>query len=76
MEPELLEYHKGCFTCAENDFPIAAAAIEFEDQNIAWVGNTWFIPHAFKHFGARKINIHVAMGLALEIRMLNSYLRT
>ena len=61
--PELLEYHKGMFyTCAENDFPIAAAAIEFEDQNIAWVGNTWFIPHAFKHFGARKINIHVSYG--------------
>ena len=61
--PGLLEYHKGMFyTCAENDFPIAAAAIEFEDQNIAWVGNTWFIPHAFKHFGARRINIHVSFG--------------
>ena len=61
--PGLLEYHKGMFySCAENDLPIAAAAIEFEDQNIAWVGNTWFIPHAFKHFGARRINIHVSFG--------------
>lgn len=61
--PELLEFHKGMFyTCAENGFPIAAAAIEFEDQDIAWVGKTWFIPHAFKHFGARKINVHVSYG--------------
>ena len=54
--PELLPYHKGMFyTCAENGFPIAPAAIEFEDPNIAWVNAEWFIPHAFRHFGKRRL---------------------
>ena len=61
--PELLPYHKGMFyTCAENGFPIAPAAIEFEDPNIAWVNAEWFIPHAFRHFGKKRIVVHVGFG--------------
>jgi len=61
--PELLPYHKGMFyTCAENNFPIAPAAIEFENPNIAWVNAEWFIPHALKHFGKRRVKVHVSFG--------------
>lgn len=61
--PELLPYHKGMFyTCAENGFPIAPAAIEFEDPDIAWVNAEWFIPHAFRHFGKKRIVVHVSFG--------------
>ena len=61
--PELLPYHKGMFyTCAENGFPIAPAAIEFKDPSIAWVNAEWFIPHALKHFGKRRIVVHVSFG--------------
>lgn len=65
--PELLPYHKGIFyTCAENGFPIAPAAIEFEDPEIAWVNAEWFIPHAFRHFGKRRIVVHVSFGPSFE----------
>ena len=59
----LLPYRKGMFyTCAENDFPIAPAAIEFEDRGVAWASKEWFIPHAFRNFGKRRINVHVSFG--------------
>jgi 1-acyl-sn-glycerol-3-phosphate acyltransferase len=65
--PELLPYHKGIFyTCAENGFPIVPAAIEYENPNIAWVGKEMFIPHALRHFGARKINVHVSFGPSMS----------
>ena len=61
--PELLPYHKGMFyTCAENSFPIAPAAIEFKDPDLAWVNREMFIPHAFRHFGMKKVEIHVSFG--------------
>ena len=63
MGPELLPYHKGMFyTCAEHGFPIAPAAIEYEDPDIAWVNAEWFIPHALKHFGKRRVVVHVSFG--------------
>lgn len=62
-EPELLPYRKGIFySCAENGFQIAPVAIEYKDPNIAWVGNEWFIPHAFRHFGAKYIDTYVSFG--------------
>ena len=61
--PELLPYRKGIFyTCAENGFQIAPAAIEYKNPDIAWVGQHWFIPHAFRHFGAKRIEAHVSFG--------------
>lgn len=61
--PELLPYKKGIFyTCADNRFQISPAAIEYKNANIAWVNKEWFIPHAFKHFGAPIIEAHVSFG--------------
>ena len=61
--PDLLPFHKGMFyTCAENGFPIAPVAIEFENDDLNWVNKEWFIPHAFRNFGNRRNNIHVSFG--------------
>ena len=61
--PDLLPFHKGMFyTCAENGFPIAPVAIEFENDDLNWVNKEWFIPHAFRNFGNRQNNIHVSFG--------------
>lgn len=61
--PELLEYSPGMFyTCAEEGFAIVPFALEYRDPDIAWVDNSWFIPHAFHHFGARHIDIAVRFG--------------
>ena len=67
--PDLLEYRPGMFyTCAEEGFPIVPAALEYKDPNIAWVGNTWFIPHAFHHFGAKHIDIAVRFGKPVHMK--------
>ena len=50
------------YTCAENGFPIAPAAIEFKDPDLAWVNREMFIPHAFRHFGMKEVEIHVSFG--------------
>ena len=67
--PELLGYRPGMFyTCAEEGFPIVPVALEYKDPNIAWVGNTWFIPHAFHHFGAKHIDIAVRFGESVHMK--------
>lgn len=67
--PELLEYRPGMFyTCAEEGFPIVPVALEYKDPDIAWVGNTWFIPHAFYHFGAKHIDISVRFGQPIHMK--------
>jgi hypothetical protein len=29
---------------------------------VAWASKEWFIPHAFRNFGKRRINVHVSFG--------------
>ncbi|MEY3010382.1 MAG: 1-acyl-sn-glycerol-3-phosphate acyltransferase [Bacteroidota bacterium] len=61
--PDLLPYRPGMFyTCAEEGFPIVPVAIEYKNQDIAWVGQDLFVPHAFHHFGAKTIDIRVRFG--------------
>ena len=37
-------------------------AIEYKDPNIAWVGQSMFVPHAWKQFGAKHIDVKVSYG--------------
>lgn len=61
--PELLAYRPSMFyICADGGFPITPVAIEYKDPSIAWVGDDWFIPHAWKHFGKRHIDVSVTFG--------------
>ena len=61
--PDLLEYRPSMFyICADGGFPITPVAIEYKDPDIAWVGNDWFIPHAWKHFGKKRIEVSVTFG--------------
>lgn len=61
--PELLEYRPSMFyISAEGGFPVTPIAIEYKDPNIAWVGQSKFVPHAWKHFGARHIDVKVSYG--------------
>ena len=55
------------YTCAEEGFPIVPVALEYKDPNIAWVDNKWFIPHAFHHFGAPRIDIALRIGEAVHM---------
>ena len=78
--PDLLEYRPGMFyTCAEDGFPIVPVAIEYRDPNIAWVGDTWFIPHAFRQFGSKTIEVAVRFGepvIMNDAEKLREHVRT
>jgi 1-acyl-sn-glycerol-3-phosphate acyltransferase len=66
--PDLLEYRPGMFyTCAEEGFPIVPVALEYGDPDIAWVGNSWFIPHAFHHLGAKHLDVAVRFGNPIHL---------
>ncbi|MBI3141655.1 MAG: 1-acyl-sn-glycerol-3-phosphate acyltransferase [Bacteroidetes bacterium] len=61
--PGLLEPKQGMFhVCAEGRFPIHPLAIEYDDPNLAWVGNDLFIPHFIKHFGRKSIRVKLRFG--------------
>ena len=61
--PDLLEYKMGMFKmCADGDFPICPIAMEYRHADVAWVSNDLFIPHAFKVFGHRYIDVAVRFG--------------
>ena len=65
--PGLLELKPGMFhVCAEGGFPVYPMAIEYEDQDIAWVGDDLFIPHFVQHFGAARVRVKVRYGNELS----------
>ena len=63
LGPELGPYRPSMFViAAEAGIPITPVAIEYQDPSIAWVGDSWFIPHAWKHFGKPYIDVTVRFG--------------
>jgi 1-acyl-sn-glycerol-3-phosphate acyltransferase len=61
--PELLEYKMGMFKmCADGGFPICPIAMEYRHSDVAWEGKDLFIPHAFKSFGRRYIDVSLRFG--------------
>lgn len=61
--PELLEYRMGMFKmCADGGFPIFPIAMEYRHQSVAWVADDLFIPHAFKIFGHRNVDVALRFG--------------
>ena len=65
--PELLEYRPSMFyISAEGGFPITPIAIEYQNADIAWVDKQMFIPHAWKHFGHKHMDIRVSIGKTIK----------
>ncbi len=62
------EFRPGTFmTAAEAGFEVVPIAIEFEHQDVAWVGSDTFIPHFVRVFGKYKeIKVKVAFGNPLR----------
>ena len=61
--PELLEYRMGMFKmCADGGFPIFPIAMEYRHPEVAWVSEDLFIPHAFKIFGRRHVDVALRFG--------------
>jgi len=61
--PDLMEYKMGMFKmCADGDFPICPIAMEYRHQDVAWVQDMLFIPHAFQVFRHRYIDVAVRFG--------------
>lgn len=64
--PETGEFRPGTFmTAVEGGFEVVPIAIEFEHQDVAWVGSDTFLPHFLKIFGKyAEIKVKVAFGPA------------
>ena len=61
--PELLDYKMGMFKmCAEGNFPICPIAMEFRNQEVAWVSDDLFVPHAFRVFRRRYVDVALRFG--------------
>lgn len=61
--PELLEYRMGMFKmCADGGFPIFPIAMEYRHPEVAWVSKDLFIPHAFKIFGRKHVDVALRFG--------------
>jgi 1-acyl-sn-glycerol-3-phosphate acyltransferase len=61
--PGVIEFNPGMFyAVAGSGIPIVPVAIEYQNQNVAWVGNDTFVPHFMREFGARTLRVKVAFG--------------
>lgn len=62
------EFRPGTFmTAAEGGFDVVPISIEFEQQDVAWVGEDTFVPHFIKIFGKYKqIRVKVDFGTPLQ----------
>ena len=62
--PEAGEFRPGTFmTAVEGGFEVIPIAIEFEEQEMAWVGQDTFIPHFLRTFGKfDEVRVQVAFG--------------
>lgn len=59
--PEILPYKPGMFqTAANQGFTIYAAALEYEEPDVAWVNDELFFPHVYKLFKKKKIRAKLA----------------
>lgn len=66
MAPTYSNTVQGCFTSVRKVvFRSPPIALEYKDPDIAWVGQSKFIPHAWKHFGKKHIDIKVSVGETL-----------
>lgn len=61
--PDLLPFKPGMFHAVAGGFiPIVPVAIEYRNQNIAWVGKDTFIGHFLREFGAKSTDVKVCFG--------------
>jgi 1-acyl-sn-glycerol-3-phosphate acyltransferase len=62
--PEAGEFRPGTFmTAVEGGFEVIPIAVEFEEQEMAWVGKDTFIPHFIRTFGKfEETRVKVAFG--------------
>ena len=59
----MLDYKMGMFKmCAEGNFPICPIAMEFRNQEVAWVSDDLFVPHAFRVFRRRYVDVALRFG--------------
>ena len=67
VSPNMNELKPGMFfAAAEAGIPIVPVALEYEQKEIAWVGDDTFMPHFLKTFGRKKTHAKVRFGPVME----------
>ncbi len=65
--PEALDLKKGMFhVAAMGEIPIFPVAIEYENQDMAWIGADTFVPHFIANFGRKRIRVKVRFGNSFQ----------
>lgn len=65
--PEILPFKPGMFhTAAAEGFTLTPVAIEYEKQEMAWVGTDTFIGHFFRAFSKLAVKVAVSFGEPLH----------
>jgi len=61
--PGILPLKPGMFRVAANEgLKIFPVAIEFKEKDMAWIGDDTFLPHFFKAFSRRRVDVEVSFG--------------
>lgn len=61
--PGILPFKPGMFGVAASEkITIYPVAIEFKEKDMAWIGDDTFIPHFFRAFSRRRIDVDVSFG--------------
>lgn len=61
------EFRRGMFdVAAEGEIPVVPVAIEYENQDVAWVGNDTFVPHFMRIFGSLRQRVKIRIGPTLR----------
>ena len=65
--PLTKNFKTGSFKIAsETGIPVIPAAIDYQDENDAWVGNDTFIPHFFRQMGKPQTHVNIRFGDAIK----------
>ncbi len=64
--PELLPFRQGVFRLAARvGVPVVPVILEYEDPEVAWIGDDTFLRHFFQTFGKKHTRVHLVFGAPL-----------
>ena len=67
IQAQTVSFKKGMFEdAAKENFKVFPIALEYQNENMAFIGTDTFVPHFFKAFGVSKTKIKISYGKAIN----------
>jgi 1-acyl-sn-glycerol-3-phosphate acyltransferase len=68
-QAQTIPFKKGMFEdAADQNIKVYPIALEYQNENMAFVGDDTFVPHFFKAFGSPKTKIKVSYGKSINLK--------